>query len=75
MMQLLIAACVVINFKLSVVPILVSNLSADRLTSLMGKMLADDTALKTRRVNSTSLFSTELCGFRIDHRRRLSGVA
>ena len=51
LMQPLVAARVVVNFTSAVVPILVSNISAERVTIPKGKVLADDIALKARRVD------------------------
>ena len=51
LMQPLVAARVVVNLTSAVVPILVSNISAERVTIPKGKVLADDIALKARRVD------------------------
>ena len=50
-MQPLVAARVVLNFIFAVVPILVKNISTERVTILINKVLADDIAPKARRVD------------------------
>ena len=70
-MQPLVAARVVVNFTSEVVPIFVSNISAEKVTILKGKVQAD-IALKARRVylqelstppNCVALVSTTDAGF------------
>ena len=51
LMQPLIAARIFVNFTSAVVLILVSNISSERVTITKGKVLADDTALKGRRID------------------------
>ena len=60
-MQPLIAACIVVNFTWAVVPILVSNISSDQVTIPKGNVLADDTALKARRVDRYELSTPPNC--------------
>ena len=60
-MQPLVAARVVVNFTSAVVPILVSNISAERVTIPKGKVLADDIALKTRRIDLQELSTPPSC--------------
>ena len=52
LMQPLVVARVVVNFTSAVVSILVSNISSERVTIPKGKVIADDTARKTRRVDT-----------------------
>ena len=61
LMQPLVAARVVVNFTSAVVPILVSNISAERVTIPKGKVLADDIALKARRVDLQELSTPPNC--------------
>ena len=61
LMQPLIVARVVVNFTSAVVPILVSNISSERVTIPKGKIIADDTALKTRRVDTQDLPAPKNC--------------
>ena len=52
LMQPLVVARVVVNFTSAVVPILVSNISSERVKIPKGKVISDDTALKTQRVDT-----------------------
>ena len=61
LMQPLVVARVVVNLTSAVVPILVSNISTERVTIPKGKVIADDTALKTRRVATRELSVTSNC--------------
>ena len=61
LMQPLIAARIVVKFTSAVAPILVSNISSERVTISKGKMLADDTALKARRVDLQELSTPTYC--------------
>ena len=61
LMQPLIAARIVVNFTSAVVPILVSNISSERVTIPKGKVLADETALKARRVDLHELSTPPNC--------------
>ena len=71
LMQPLVSARVVVNYILTVILIIVSNISAERVTITTGKELADDIALKARRVdfqqlstpNCVALVSTTVAGF------------
>ena len=60
-MQPLVAARVVVNFTSAVVPILVSNISAKRVTIPKFKVLVDDIALKARRVALQELSTAPSC--------------
>ena len=60
-MQPLIAARVFVNFTLAVVPILVSNISAERVTIPKGKVLAEGIALKARSVDLQELSTSTNC--------------
>ena len=60
-MQPLVAARVVVNFTSAVVPTLVSNISAERVTVPKGKVLADDFALNARRVDLQELSTSPNC--------------
>ena len=60
-MQPLVVARVVVNFTSAVVPILVSNISSERVTIPKGKEIADDTALKTRRVDTQNPSAPKNC--------------
>ena len=60
-MQPLIAARIIVNFTSAVVPILVANISSKRVTIPKSKLLADDTALKTRRVDLHELSTSPNC--------------
>ena len=61
LMQLLVDPRVVVNFTSAVVPILVSNISSERVTIPKGKVIADDTAHKTRRVATHELSAPSNC--------------
>ena len=61
LMQPLIAARVVVNFTSAIVPILVSNISPELVTIPKGKVLADETALKTRRIDLQELSTPPGC--------------
>ena len=61
LMQPPIAARIVVNFTSAVVPIFVSNISSERVTIPKGKVLADDTALKARRVDLHELSTPPNC--------------
>ena len=61
LMQPLVVARVVVNFTSAVVPILVSNISSERVTIPNGKVIADDTALKTRRVDTQNPSALKNC--------------
>ena len=55
LMQPLIAARIVVNFTLAIMPILVSNISSERVTIPNGNLLADDKELTARRVDHYGL--------------------
>ena len=61
LMQPLIAARIVVNSTSAVVPILVSNISSERVTIPKGKVLADETVLKARRVYLHELSTPPNC--------------
>ena len=61
LMQPLISARIVVNFTSAVVPILVSNISSEHVTIPKGKVLADDTALKARRIDLHELSTPPNC--------------
>ena len=61
LMQPLVVARVVVNFTSAVVPILVSNISSERVTIPKGKVIADDTELKTWRVATHELPAPSNC--------------
>ena len=61
LMQPLIAARIVVNFTLAVVPILVFNISFKRVTIPKGKVLDDDTTLKAPRVDLHELSAPPNC--------------
>ena len=61
LMQPLVAARVVFNFTSEVIPIFVLNICAERVTILKGKVLADDIALKARRVDLQELSTPPNC--------------
>ena len=60
-MQWLVAARMVVNFTSAVVPILVSRISAERLTIPNGKVQADDIALNARRIDLQELSTLLNC--------------
>ena len=60
-MQPLVVARVVVNFTSAVIPILVSNISFELVTIPNGKVIADETALKTRRVDTQYLSAPKTC--------------
>ena len=61
LMQSFIAARIVVIFTSAVVPILVSNISSERFTIPKGKVLANDTVLKARRVDLQELTTPPNC--------------
>ena len=60
-MQPFVVARVVVNFTSAVVPILVTNISSERVTIPKEKVIADDTALKTRHVATHELSAPSNC--------------
>ena len=61
LMQPLVVARVVVNFTSAVVSILVSNISSERVTISKAKVIADDTAVKTRRVDTQDPSALKNC--------------
>ena len=74
LMQPFVVARVVVNFTSAVVPIFVSNFSSNRVTISKGKMISDDTTLKTRRVATLELSAPSNCVGVVKYRHRLSFV-
>ena len=71
LMQPLVVARVVVNFTSAVVPILVSNISSERVTIPNGKLIADDSTQNAARRHSRSIGSEELRSYCVDYRCRL----
>ena len=75
LMQPLVVTRVVVNFTSAVVPIFVSNISSERVTIPKGKVIADNTGLKTlARRYALTVGAVKLRGCRVNYRRRFSIV-